>query len=530
MDDDRKSLYPSQANQKGASLRFFERLNYKWHSLWIRRTSLWPEIQGFSHWFEHEAAKTAAKLNRARIHISLDSKGTVEEVRLGMKKQPFSLEQHQNLGEFLVSLGIRRLILDVRLEKNQIADMLILLYSYREKLEQRNFDRTTPGVVQHLVHGSGVRLACTKAALHDRTLQIDYSYRALQFSRGVQWFEEAHKNFKDHRALLYAAPRYAVLIGVAVIGPIIFYAIYHRNWALVILSMISSLVLLGLVYVFFMIVGSVEYDNEEKAYNLQNAYGKLKAFTNRIHSDVRRARVVQEKFLPDMSQMPLDDRLEWASSFLPAEEIGGDYFDVRTLDHQRAAIIFSDVSGHGMAAAFITAILKTTFQAWVDKEDSLTGLMDRLNLALCRLTPVDSFASVFAAVYDAELGELHYANGGHQPEPWLLPADLEENISFLDLARNLILGVEEQIEFKTSRLSLKPGDVIVFASDGIVENRNIDGELYGGAVFTDFLQQHRIETVARLIQLIEEEMDTYAKNAEQSDDRTILALRVKEIT
>ena len=74
-----------------------------------------------------------------------------------------------------------------------------------------------------------------------------------------------------------------------------------------------------------------------------------------------------------------EDKIDWAHSFEPADEVGGDYFDVGIIDENRLTVLFSDVCGHGMSAAFITAVLKTTFQAWLDNANTLTELGANLN-------------------------------------------------------------------------------------------------------------------------------------------------------
>ena len=116
-----------------------------------------------------------------------------------------------------------------------------------------------------------------------------------------------------------------------------------------------------MVYVFFMVAGSVEYDNEEKDYQLTRAYREVKSYADQIKANLNRGQVIQHKFLPDLENGRLSEHVNWASNFDPVEEVGGDYYDVQHLDDNRIAILFSDVSGHGMAAAFVTGILKTTF-------------------------------------------------------------------------------------------------------------------------------------------------------------------------
>jgi sigma-B regulation protein RsbU (phosphoserine phosphatase) len=318
------------------------------------------------------------------------------------------------------------------------------------------------------------------------------------------------------------------LVGLVVVGPGIIFSFIHADWYLLMTSGFVGVALAGLLYLFFMVIGSVEYDNEEKAYKLTKAYGQLKNYTSRIQADISKARDIQEKFLPDLENMPLSRDIDWAFSFVPAEQVGGDYFDVCALDGDKVAVLFSDVSGHGMSAAFITAILKTTFQAWVNNsEKTLIGLVEQLNSALYELAPVGSFAAVFVAIYDASTGQLCYINAGHHPEPLRIPARNDASICSLSDARTMILGVQPAIVIESSKLLLDTEDIILLVSDGLVENRDADGELYGLDKFEQFVKTHRDSGAQALVTLAANEMEAFSRDAEPSDDRTILAFQIK---
>lgn len=494
----------------------------------LRRSALWKEIQCFGRWLESDAAKVAGEANQSTLLIELGSEGTVEALRIGRRRHSHMLDGYQRLWDFLCSLGVRKLNLDERLESNQIEDIFALLYSHRRRLRRRDNDRVNHGVIRRLLSQEGMHIACTNTFIRGETLSISYSYCVTQFSRLVRWFEQRNNTFSDHRALFYAAPRYALLVGLVAACPGVVFAWLHRDWYLLMTSSLVALALTGLLYLVLMVIGSVEYDNEEKAYRLGRAYSELKSYTARIQADISKARIIQERFLPDSMNMPFEEQIDWACSFVPAEQVGGDYFDVCALDDTRAAVLFSDVSGHGMSAAFLTAILKTTFRAWTnDAEKSLTELVRQLNLALCGLAPEDSFAAAFIGIYDASTGEFCYVNAGHHPEPWRIPVENDEPICSLSDARAMILGVQGDIVIRPSRQLLRPGDIILFVSDGIIENRDADGELYGADKFKRFVSSNRQSGVEDLVALTVDEMADFSKDAEPSDDRTILAFQIK---
>jgi sigma-B regulation protein RsbU (phosphoserine phosphatase) len=276
-----------------------------------------------------------------------------------------------------------------------------------------------------------------------------------------------------------------------------------------------------------MVAGSVEYDNEEKDYQLTRAYREVTTYADQVRADLNRAQTIQRRFLPDLTNGRLLENLDWAFNFDPVAEVGGDYYDVEYLDDDRIAILFSDVSGHGMAAAFVTGILKTTFASWIDSKLELSDFVGMLNSTMCSLTPVENFAAVFVGIYDCSTGELSYVNAGHHPQPWRIPAANGESISSITGGRTLLMGVDRDIEIEPSRLTLGAGDIVLFASDGVVENQNAEGELYGTERFSAFLQTQRGEPVRNLVNSIVEEWRSFSTDARQTDDRTVLALQVK---
>ena len=496
----------------------------------LHRKKLWRDIQDFGSWLEVDASSIANDDNQNALFIQLDKNAKVESLRIGLKKYPHQLDRFKELWAFLQSIDIHNIKLDTRLERNQIEDVISFLYDNKHKIRKHNAGQRVGGLIRHLLNSQGVHLACTDTCIQNRTLQISYSYCTLQFSKVVHWFEKRNKNFRDHRSLFHSAPRFAALVMLLFAGPSMLYAVLSNQYILLALITVTAIMLFFLVYILFMVVGSIEYDNEEQAYNLMRTNKQLKQYTARIEADVGRARLVQEKFLPNVEELPFKNRIEWASSFIPAAEVGGDYYDVKMTKNNKVAVLFSDVCGHGMAAAFITAILKTTFHTWGERGALLEDLIKEMNSNLYRLTPDDSFSAVFATLYDPETGRLDYINGGHHPEPWLLSGQKNKPIRSLNEARNVILGIMAEIDVIVSHEVLSQGDVVLFASDGVIENQNIDAESYGIDSFESFLQSHREEPAEQLVHSIIEEIENFAKDAEAGDDRTILAFTVVKVS
>ncbi len=507
-------------------LPWHHRLRIAINALVLRKTPLWEDIAGLGSWLECEAAPVATAHAQDCLTLEMDDRGLISALLMGAQQHP-ELPPFPHMQAFLERLNIRRVQLDPRLERNQIEDVFALLHFHRTAIAHRAQPQSPLHSMARHLADQGVHTACAHISIQDQTLIVTYSYCTLGFSRVVHWLERRNRHFRDHRTLFHVAPRYALAFTSVVLGPIVAYAVLDHQWSLLLILLAAGMMLWGVLYVFIMTVGSIEYDNEEKAYRLGKAYLQLKKYTTRVQNDIERARAVQLRFLPDLESLSSIETLEWAASFEPADEVAGDYYDVASLDDSRVAIIFSDVCGHGMGAAFITAIIKTSFQAWVDNPGTLSDLISQLNDNLVRLIPAESFAAVFLAIYDRQTHCLTYANCGHQPEPWLIRAHEPPKITSLDQARNLILGIEEGIPVKTATLQLQPRDTLLMVSDGIVENMDCNGELYGDERFERLISRDAGATAAPLVETIAREAEQFSRDTVQNDDRTVLAFTIR---
>jgi serine phosphatase RsbU (regulator of sigma subunit) len=479
---------------------------------------LWAEINGFARWVED--GSPSDRLEAVRIRLE-DGGPTLDG---DTDRQP--LGGWDRLWRFLRGAGIHELALDPRLESNQVVDVLTLIFAERRGLLDGRGPSRPSHPAARVRSPEGLSLACAVTRLVEGRLTISYSYCMTRFSRLVRWFKERQTHLRDHRALFRAAPRYAVVVALGPLAVFLLYTI-HGSWTLLLVtSLLGSAAMFGATYLFFMTVGSVEYDNEEQAHNLKQAYTQLKRYADRIRYDMDRARAVQQRLLPDPGAMPLPDQLDWASSFAPQEEVGGDYFDAALTKSGRAALIFADVSGHGLGAALVTAIIKTTFEAWLERDDDLVAFVRLLNQRLFDLTPLQSFAAVAVGVYDPDRRTFCYCNCGHNPHPYLVSSG-DGAVEPLDASPVIILGVIPEIDLRPATVQLQPGDTLFFATDGITEARDERDEEFDEERLEQYLARHHELPLQRLVTGLVDAVEEFTGGSEQGDDRTILAARVR---
>ncbi len=151
---------------------FWSRAYLKLGGLLVRRTCLWRDIQRFANWLESDAAPRAHELHEATILVEPGPDQGGAKVRIGRSKHVDMLSDYQLLWNFLLSLDIKRIEFDSRLETNQVADIMTLLYSYRRRLGRRQPDKIGGGTVGLLLRPGGLHMSCACISIRDETLAI----------------------------------------------------------------------------------------------------------------------------------------------------------------------------------------------------------------------------------------------------------------------------------------------------------------------------------------------------------------------
>ncbi len=242
----------------------------------------------------------------------------------------------------------------------------------------------------------------------------------------------------------------------------------------------------------------------------------------RLQTDLETAREIQRQLLPSGARdVP---GLDLATAYVPARELGGDFYDLLPYGVGRLAIAMGDVSGKGTAAALYGSLaIGILRELVVDREAGPAEMLGLLNGRLLAARLDARFIAMHFAIYDAALRELTIANAGGT-----LPLLLRDGVATELDVRGIPLGLLPEAEYDEVRLSLTPGDIVVFASDGIHESTNIDLEEYGADRLKDLLATVLVDDPGYTIaQRIVKATDEYAGiGRPPHDDRTLLILRV----
>ena len=261
---------------------------------------------------------------------------------------------------------------------------------------------------------------------------------------------------------------------------------------------------------------------------LENArlYEEVRENQSRLQEDLNTAREIQLGLLPHGARgIP---GLDLAATYVPARELGGDFYDFLPYGEGRLAIALGDVSGKGTAAALYGSLaIGTIREIVVDRDCDPACMLALLNQRLHNRRLDARFIALLFGVYDAAHRRLTLANAG-APYPLLLR---DGHVISVRL-EGVPLGLLPATEYDESSLDLMPGDVVVFASDGILESENTSEEEFGLQRLSAVLSNVSPDDSARAIaeRIIAETDDHSGPGTAPHDDRTLVVLRVTDET
>lgn len=242
----------------------------------------------------------------------------------------------------------------------------------------------------------------------------------------------------------------------------------------------------------------------------------------RLQQEMLVAQQMQRRLFPQ--KMPSYPEFDIAASSLPSYEVGGDYYDIVSLDTDTIGIAIGDVSGKGVSAAFYMAELKGIFLALSPVCTSPKEFLIRANTALAGGLDKKSFISFEYAILNRRTATMTLARAGHCPALYLSSDGVE-----VIRPNGLGLGLTQTSLFETATeervLPLQKGDIIVFFTDGVLEARKETGEEYGLEQLIAVVQQCRDCTAEALRTKIQKSVLEFLGESPYRDDLTMIVLK-----
>ena len=258
-----------------------------------------------------------------------------------------------------------------------------------------------------------------------------------------------------------------------------------------------------------------------------NNLKKVTAEKEKISTELSVATSIQQSMLPHDFNFGRAD-FDIFATMNAAKAVGGDFYDFYLLDENHLIITMADVSGKGVPAALFMANSKTilkNFATMMQTPDDLAAVMTLANKQLCQNNDEMMFVTVFIGMLDLKSGRFIFVNGGHNPP--LIYKKAENKFEYLQVEQNCVLGMMDDIDFVQQEINLNHGDIIYLYTDGVTEAMDEQNNQYGEARLAEVLNgADKTADLKIILQKVSEDLAKHAGTAEQSDDITMLAVRL----
>ena len=248
-------------------------------------------------------------------------------------------------------------------------------------------------------------------------------------------------------------------------------------------------------------------------------YERVTQHEARMKRDLARAHEIQRFILP--TPFPSLPGLEVGVHFRPARELGGDLYDFILQDEKSISLALGDVSGKGAPAALYGAMATGVLRSLAARQPSPADMMIQLNQMLQQRQIEGHFLTLCYSIWEPERRRLQIANAG-MPLPILIRAGAARALDVTGIP----LGLLEVTRYEQTTVSLEPGDVLCYYSDGINEALNAEGEFFGGRRLEEVLLRKATKSVQEILAEVFGVLGSFAGSDTQRDDQTVMIVKV----
>jgi sigma-B regulation protein RsbU (phosphoserine phosphatase) len=242
---------------------------------------------------------------------------------------------------------------------------------------------------------------------------------------------------------------------------------------------------------------------------------------HKMEEELDIAREIQRNLLPQ--KFPSLSNFDIAAVNVSSKQVGGDYYDIIELDENDCVVAIADVSGKGVPASLMMANMQAFLQVICRQNiplDIATGLINDL---ISKNTTDGRFITFFWGTLNNLDKTFEYVNAGHNP-PLLIR---DGKIIKLEIG-GMILGVMKTLmQYRSEKIQLMKDDVIVMFTDGISEAMNKKGEEFSDAALEKLSLELVGDTSENIMKKIQSEVQKFTDGANQSDDITLVVIKVK---
>ena len=258
------------------------------------------------------------------------------------------------------------------------------------------------------------------------------------------------------------------------------------------------------------------------AVSLENArlYEQVARDEARLERDLQAAKRIQGALI---RPVPTEDYgLDMAARYLSAREVCGDLYEFLRYGPQQLGIALADVSGKGTAAALYGAVAIGIMRSLAPQKLQPAELLRQMNQLIGERRVEGRFMTACFGTWQKGRRKFRVANAG-QSQPLLYKDGRCGKVELTGFP----LGIFEETSYDDWSVTLDPGDIVIFHSDGIAETMNSEGQFFGTERLKKLVEAHHQLTATEISDLILREVDWFAQSAPLSDDRTLVVLKVR---
>jgi sigma-B regulation protein RsbU (phosphoserine phosphatase) len=263
-----------------------------------------------------------------------------------------------------------------------------------------------------------------------------------------------------------------------------------------------------------------EREQLEFSFNTLRNYVNQTFTAARLRHDLLEARIVQTSLLPKTPpQLP---GFACAGRSVPAEVVGGDFYDWIRVGEESVVFAVGDASGHGIPAALQVRDVVTGLRMGLAMDFRLAHVAARLNHVVYRSDLSTRFVSVLFGELDVN-GNFIYVNAGHVP-PLIVRANTTEELT----TRGMVLGPNPDATYRRGYAKLDPEDLLILYTDGIIERTSAEDQQFGEGPFRKILRSGRSKPLDELLEEIFAAADVHGTGAWGDDATVVLVKRLPE--
>ena len=245
--------------------------------------------------------------------------------------------------------------------------------------------------------------------------------------------------------------------------------------------------------------------------------------------EIETARQIQGSILPDLPAQL--NGVSLAHCYLPASEVGGDFYDVIALEDGRLAVAVGDVAGHGVSSGLVMSMVRSALAVQVKFKPEVEDVFETLNHVVHESARRRLLTTLLYAVVDPKAYTVRFASAGHL-YPYRMTSGGE--VKVLE-STAYPLGVRPRLNLETREARLQPGDALFLSTDGLVEARGPDGEeLFGFDRLEESLARHSHRQATAILAGVLDDLDRFVGGGDsidpysyhRDDDMTVLVLKL----